>query len=304
MIETYKRRDGEALGAKKVGEGSGESDIPEPPKTHHKNAFVPKPNHLRNRLDKTPAPPVFLPQTNNFQEPIMFKSVLGNEFFVKKGEKLSEEKPSEEKPEPKGTQNKSQNQNPSIVSIVGGMGTLLSFASGGSVRRGCLESSPTRTGTALLVVCLSLDWCREVRVWRVPFTPERGVSLCLEVSHHIENVVSVLRSGFVSLLDVPLLVANTSMEGTIAVLGPRGATGHGLPFVVRVVLQGDMWVFHLGEIAWILLTPHLSKWRGTGLIPFVLTQVLSLFSLSLLFWILQVGGMEGFWLITPVALDR
>jgi hypothetical protein len=48
MIETYKRQDGEALGAKKVGEGSGESDIPEPPKTHHKNAFVPKPNHLRN----------------------------------------------------------------------------------------------------------------------------------------------------------------------------------------------------------------------------------------------------------------
>jgi hypothetical protein len=39
---------------------------------------------------------VFPPQTNNFQEPIKFKSVLGNEFFGKKGEK-----PSEEKPEPK-----------------------------------------------------------------------------------------------------------------------------------------------------------------------------------------------------------
>jgi hypothetical protein len=41
MIETYKRQDGEALGANKVGEGSGENegkigDIPEPPKTHHK----------------------------------------------------------------------------------------------------------------------------------------------------------------------------------------------------------------------------------------------------------------------------
>jgi hypothetical protein len=65
MIETYKRQDGEALGEKKAGEGSGESDIPEPPKTHHKNAFVPKPNHLRNRLDTTPAPPVFPPQTDN-----------------------------------------------------------------------------------------------------------------------------------------------------------------------------------------------------------------------------------------------
>jgi hypothetical protein len=74
MIETYKRQDGEDLGAKKVGEGSGENegkigDISEPPKTHHKNAFVRKPNHLRNRLDTTPAPPVFPPQTDNFQKP-------------------------------------------------------------------------------------------------------------------------------------------------------------------------------------------------------------------------------------------
>jgi hypothetical protein len=44
---------------------------------------------------------VFPPQTNNFQEPIKFKSVLGNEFLGKKGEKSSEEKPSEEKLEPK-----------------------------------------------------------------------------------------------------------------------------------------------------------------------------------------------------------
>jgi hypothetical protein len=97
MIETYKRQDGEALGAKKVGEGSGESDIPEPPKTHQKNAFVPKPNHLRNRPDTTPDPPVFPPQTDNFQKPIKFKSVLGNELFGKKEENPSEEKPSVEK---------------------------------------------------------------------------------------------------------------------------------------------------------------------------------------------------------------
>jgi hypothetical protein len=101
MIKTYMRHDGEAPGAKKAGEGSGEIDIPEPPKAHHKNAFVPKPNHLRNRLDTTPAPPVFPPQTDNFQKPIKFMSVLGNEFFGKEGEKPSEEKPSEEKLEPK-----------------------------------------------------------------------------------------------------------------------------------------------------------------------------------------------------------
>jgi hypothetical protein len=39
MIETYKRQDREVLGANKAGEGSGESDIPEPPKTHHKKCL-------------------------------------------------------------------------------------------------------------------------------------------------------------------------------------------------------------------------------------------------------------------------
>jgi hypothetical protein len=99
-----------------------------------------------------------------------------------------------------------------------------------------------------------------VRVWCVPFTLVRGVSLCLEVNHHIDKVVGVLGLGVVSLLDVPLLVANTSMGGRITVLGPRGATGHSLPFVVHVVLQGNVWVFHLGVIRWTLLTPRLSKW--------------------------------------------
>jgi hypothetical protein len=44
MIETYKNQDGEALGANKVGEESGENegkigDILEPPKTHHKKCL-------------------------------------------------------------------------------------------------------------------------------------------------------------------------------------------------------------------------------------------------------------------------
>jgi hypothetical protein len=61
MIEAYKRYDGKVLGSDKVGESSGEnegkiSDIPEPPKTHHKNAYAPKPNPLRNCLDTTPTP--------------------------------------------------------------------------------------------------------------------------------------------------------------------------------------------------------------------------------------------------------
>jgi hypothetical protein len=71
MIEAYKRYDGQVLGLDKVGEGSGVNegkfgDIPEPPKTYHKNAYAPKPNPLRNRLDTTPTPAVFPSQTNNF----------------------------------------------------------------------------------------------------------------------------------------------------------------------------------------------------------------------------------------------
>jgi hypothetical protein len=101
MIETYKRQDGEGLGANKVGEGSGEN-MPEPPKTHHKNDFPHKPNHLRNRLDTTPAPPMFPPQTNDFQKPIKFVNTSGKVFFGKESEKASEEKsgekPSEGKP--------------------------------------------------------------------------------------------------------------------------------------------------------------------------------------------------------------
>jgi hypothetical protein len=113
MIETYKRQYGEGLGANKLGEGSGEN-ILEPPKTHHRNAFPPKPNHLRNRLDTTPAPPVFSPQRNDFQNPIMFVSTLGKVFFGKESEKTSGEepveKPSEEKPVEKPSGEKPSDQ--------------------------------------------------------------------------------------------------------------------------------------------------------------------------------------------------
>jgi hypothetical protein len=77
-----------------VGEGSGEN-TQEAPKTHHKNDFPPKPNHLRNRLDTTLAPPVFPPQTNDFQKPIKFVSTSGKVLFGKESEKASEEKPVE-----------------------------------------------------------------------------------------------------------------------------------------------------------------------------------------------------------------
>jgi hypothetical protein len=108
MIETVKRQDGEGLVANKVGEGSGEN-IPEPPKSHHKNDFPTKLNHLRNRLDTIPAPPVFSPQTNDFQKPIKSASISKKVFFGKESEEASEEKPVEkpsgekpnEQPKPK-----------------------------------------------------------------------------------------------------------------------------------------------------------------------------------------------------------
>jgi hypothetical protein len=92
--EPFKRKDDKGFGANKVGEGSGEN-IPEPPKTHHKNDFPPKPNHLRNRLDTTTSPPVFPPQTNDFQKPMKFVSTSGKVFSGKESEKASEEKPVE-----------------------------------------------------------------------------------------------------------------------------------------------------------------------------------------------------------------
>jgi hypothetical protein len=94
MIEAFKRQDGEGLGANKVGEGSGEN-ILEPPKTHHENDFPPKPNHLRNRLDTTPAPPMFPTHTNDFQKLVKFVSSSWKVFFRKESEKASEEKPVE-----------------------------------------------------------------------------------------------------------------------------------------------------------------------------------------------------------------
>jgi hypothetical protein len=112
MIETYKRRDGEGLGANKIGEGSGEN-IPEPPKTDHKNTFPLIPNHLRNRLDTTPAPSVFPPQTNDFQKPIKFVSTLGKVFFGKEGEKESGEEPVEKPSEEKSVE-KPSGEKPSV----------------------------------------------------------------------------------------------------------------------------------------------------------------------------------------------
>jgi hypothetical protein len=58
-------------------------DIHAPPKTYHKNAYAPKPDPLRNKLDTNLGLAIFPHSTNDFQKPIKFKSNLGNGFFGK-----------------------------------------------------------------------------------------------------------------------------------------------------------------------------------------------------------------------------
>jgi hypothetical protein len=103
-IATFKCYDRQALGADNIGESSGErvekiEEIPIPPHTTPKNKFEPKPNNLVNKLDTTPDPPVFPPQTNNFQKPERFVSPKGDVVGENKGEKPSEQP--HPKPKPK-----------------------------------------------------------------------------------------------------------------------------------------------------------------------------------------------------------
>jgi hypothetical protein len=91
----------------------------------------------------------------------------------------------------------------------------------------------------------------------------------------------------VSLLDVLHLVLNTRVGGVVA-LRWRGGTVHGLPFVAFVLLQLERVSSHvlvtvivfaevvlIGEMLWFVLTPHWSKWFGTGFTLLVLTPVMS-----------------------------
>jgi hypothetical protein len=140
MIEAYKHYDGQVLGSEQIGECSGEGgekigDIQAPPKTFDKNAYAPKPNPLKNKLDTTPNPPIFPHPTNDFQKPIKFMSDLGNEFVGKKVEKPSEEK---QVSSPNPSLNLSSYD--FIVTIAGEMVTRVSLASRGSMRRKWLRS--------------------------------------------------------------------------------------------------------------------------------------------------------------------
>jgi hypothetical protein len=189
VIEAYKRYDGQALGTDKIGKCSGEGgekigDIQAPSKTFHKNSYAPKPNPLRNQLDTTPDPPVFHPQTNDFQKPIKLKGDLGSEFLGRKETNLVRRN---QKRSQVSSPNPRLNQNPfgSIVGIVEEMVTRMSFASRGSVRRGWLRSGLTRIGTTTQMLYLSLVckcpgsrlllewfWLGEIERWQVVLLAE------------------------------------------------------------------------------------------------------------------------------------
>jgi hypothetical protein len=154
---------------------------------------------------------VFPPQTSNFQEPIKLKSVLGNEFFGKKGEKLSEEKPSEEKTETKENPKPKPKPKPFHCEHCGRDGHLAGFCFKRKLEERLARKlankdryRPSRGVPEPMLVPRGEGM--------VPFILVGGVSLCLDVIHHIgTKVVGVLGLGVVSLLDVPLLVANMSM---------------------------------------------------------------------------------------------
>jgi hypothetical protein len=108
--------------------------------------------------------------------------------------------------------------------------------------------------------------------------------LVLEVVVLVVGLESLQEVG---LLGVLPLVVNTGMGGVIA-LSWRGGTVHSFPFVVLVLLQVErdgslivvtvvvfVEVALVGKMVWIMLTPLLSKWLGTGFTLLVLTPVLS-----------------------------
>jgi hypothetical protein len=108
--------------------------------------------------------------------------------------------------------------------------------------------------------------------------------LVLEV---VVLVVGLESLHVVSLLGVLPLVQTTGMGGVIG-LSWRGGTVHCFPFVVLVLV---------GKMVWIVLTPLLRKWLGTGFTLLVLTPVLSRLFAHVLVFEFQVGDLMNIWLI-------
>jgi hypothetical protein len=141
--------------------------------------------------------------------------------------------------------------------------------------------------------------------------PVRSLSLVQVV---VVQVVGLESLQVVSLLGILSLVLNTGMGGVVT-LKWRGGTIHDFPFVVLVLLQVErvgslivvtvvvfVEVALVGEMFWIVLTPLLSKWLGTGFTLLVLTPVLSRLFAHVLVFEFQAGDMKNIWLIDSGCL--
>jgi hypothetical protein len=251
--------------------------------------------------------PCFLhKQKNDFQKPIKFVSTSRNVFFGKESEKASEEKPVEKPSGEKPSEHPKPKPKPKLVRFHcgycgrGGHKTRVQIprakvsvrtipawgerkAVGGATGRDTLVRPVMGTGQT--------DAALDMQQFGFVLVQVRG--LVLEV---VVLVVGLESLQEVSLLGVHPLVLNMGIGGVVA-LRWRGGTVHGTPFVVLVLLQVErvgslkvvtvvvsVEVALVGKKVWIVLTPLLRKWLGTGFTLLVLTPVLSrLFSHVLVF---------------------
>jgi hypothetical protein len=244
---------------------------------------------------------VFPPQTDNFQKPIKFKSDLGNEFFGKKGEKPGEEKPSEEKPEPKENPKPKPKPKPFHCEHCGRDGHLAEF-----FFRRKLEERLVR------------ELANKDR-----YRPSRGVPeprLVMRGKGMVHTIYPRERREFVPRGEPPHREGGRHVGFRRGEFAGRsfargqyeyGGNDHNFrclrSYGPRSPLRGacspprGRWVFHLGEIGWILLIPRLGKWRGSSLIRFVLIPVMSpLLTLVLIFHF--AGGRHGGLLVDRLRL--
>jgi hypothetical protein len=239
-------------------------------KIHHKNNFPNKPNHLRYLLDTTPAPPVFPPQTNDFQKPIKFVSTSDKVFFGKECEKASEERSGEKPSGEKPSEQPQTKPKPKPMRVYCGY-----CGRDGHKDEFCFKKKREER--------MAKEWANKDKYHRSSGVPEprvqmprakvsvrtvpawgeqkaaggaaggvkpvrpvwslQGASLVFVLvrSLGLSQVVVVLVVGLeslqvVSLLGVLPLVLDMGMGGVVA-LRWKGGTIHGSPFVVLVLLQ-------------------------------------------------------------------
>jgi hypothetical protein len=248
MIETYKRQDGEGLGENKASEekpvekpsGEKSSEQPQP---------KPKPKLVKFHCGYY--------GRDDHKDEFCFKS--------KREERMAKEWANKDKYHPSNGVLEPRVQMPRAKASVR---TVPSWGERKAIGGAAGRATPVRP----------------VQTWTgssLGFERVQVRGLVLEV---VVLVVGLESLQEVSLLGVLPLVLNTGMGGVVA-LSWRGGTVNDFPFVVLVLLRlerdGSLIVVAVvvfvevavvGKMVWIVLTPLLSKWLGTGFTLLVLTQ--------------------------------